>query len=270
MDETSLLESIIEKYGVNKVNTLTKYPSIHTYHELGERGSLQDSLVDGKSFSEVEKVYVTEKIDGTNARIVFLNGDYYIGSRDNFLYSKGDRIGNPALGIVEAIKPIADRMCEVLRDKDILVVLYGEVYGGNVGQNSKQYSPDRSVVGFRMFDSFKMDVSQVKSVLSMDNEKISYWREHDGQPFATVDNVKACADSIGIKTVPYLEVVHGFTIPTTLANTYEWLAQYSETDASLSDDSGNAEGAVLRTADRSLIRKVRFEDYNRTKKRGVF
>ena len=38
------LKQLIEKYGKNKINSLTKYPSILTLHELGGKGKLTDIL----------------------------------------------------------------------------------------------------------------------------------------------------------------------------------------------------------------------------------
>ena len=100
-----------ETDGLRKLNSITKYPSVLTYHNLGQRGSLVDSLVEDKCFDKHRSVYITEKIDGTNSRIVFstnANGevdDYIIGSREDFLFAKGDRIVNPALGIVKNMLP---------------------------------------------------------------------------------------------------------------------------------------------------------------------
>lgn len=89
------------------INSLTKYPSILTYHALGDRGRVSDRVqVDFGT----DPVLVTEKIDGTNARIICRDGDYLIGSREELLHARGDRVHNPAMGIVDAMRPIADRM----------------------------------------------------------------------------------------------------------------------------------------------------------------
>ena len=40
--------------GLRKLNSITKYPSILTYHNLGPRGSLVDSLVEDKDFRNTE------------------------------------------------------------------------------------------------------------------------------------------------------------------------------------------------------------------------
>ncbi len=72
----SLLNKIIKNHGVEKLNTATKYPSILTYHNLGEKGSLVESHVEDKVFESFDECYITEKIDGTNARIIFTEDDY--------------------------------------------------------------------------------------------------------------------------------------------------------------------------------------------------
>lgn len=56
-------------------------------------------------------VTLTEKVDGTNSRIIVLpDGSYLIGSREELLYARGDLIGNPALGIVDALRDVAENL----------------------------------------------------------------------------------------------------------------------------------------------------------------
>ena len=102
------LDEMIEKYGLEKINSMTKYPSILTYHKIGDKGILQPELTDGTKFDE--EVYVTEKVDGTNTRIIVSGCDYIIGSREDLLYAKGDRIINHSMSIVDTVKSIADRV----------------------------------------------------------------------------------------------------------------------------------------------------------------
>ncbi len=117
-----------------KLNSLTKYPSILTYHTLDPRnGGL---LEEATAFAGT--VICTEKVDGTNSRVICLPDDcYLLGSREELLYGKGDLIGNPALGIVDALKEIADRLYDGGRAE--ITVYYFEVFGGKVTANSKQY-----------------------------------------------------------------------------------------------------------------------------------
>ena len=90
---------------LRKLNSATKYPSIPTYHSLGERGRLLDQCID---LAEQDLV-ATEKVDGTNSRIIILpDGMYLIGSREELLHAKGDLIHNPAQGIVTPKTGLAD------------------------------------------------------------------------------------------------------------------------------------------------------------------
>lgn len=76
------------------VNTATKYPSIPTYHQLDPRnGRLNEHPL---VFAPGGAVQVTEKVDGTNGRIVvFPCGGYVIGSREELLWARGDLGGLP-------------------------------------------------------------------------------------------------------------------------------------------------------------------------------
>jgi hypothetical protein len=50
------------KLALTRLNSLTKYPSIPTFHPLGERGRLLDEHLPVPA----EPLYATEKINGTN------------------------------------------------------------------------------------------------------------------------------------------------------------------------------------------------------------
>src|ERR1051326_571600 len=67
-----------------RLNSATQYPSILTYHALGERGRLTEDRTTDFSTVNPDDVEVTEKIDGTNARIIIpprRMGGALIGSR---------------------------------------------------------------------------------------------------------------------------------------------------------------------------------------------
>lgn len=264
--------------GLRKLNSITKYPSILTYHNLGPKGSLVDSLVENMSF-ENKPIYITEKIDGTNSRIVFItdaNGaavDYIIGSREELLFARGDRIINPALGVVNNLKPVADAIV-LLSDGNIplmpntMYCLYGETYGGNIN-GAKQYS-GHGAYGIRFFDMWQTPLDHVEDLLQMDIDQISRWREHSGQPFVCVDVLKEFCDKFDLNRVPYIRETVGTEIPHDLQGVWDWMQEFATSTAQIdSDGKGMSEGVVVRYADRSLIRKIRFEDYMRTKKLGL-
>lgn len=247
---------------LEKLNTATKYPSILTYHGLGDRGGLLETRTGFAHVSE-GPVYMTEKVDGTNGRIVFLRGgDYVIGSREELLYAKGDRVQNPALGIVETLKPLADRLCN-----EFFVgihTLYLEVYGGKIGGQAKQYTSDGEV-DYRLFD---VSYAPLK-VLDWDRARISHWRENDGQEWFDEQWLRKTNEEYGIRLVPRLGTVDAANLPTSVAKMSEWLKTSLPTTYVALDEGagGKAEGIVLRTEDRSVIAKARFQDYERTLKR---
>ncbi|MBL1078909.1 RNA ligase family protein [Nocardia sp. 2] len=241
------------------INSATKYPSIPTYHALGERGSLTDTVTafDGP-------VIGTEKVDGTNARIICLpDGSWLIGSREELLYAKDDLIGNPALGIVAALRETA----AALPGSDGLIrVFYGEVYGGKVTAASKQYTGERTV-GFRLFDV--IELPDFTDILAMPTAQISAWRESGGQPFRPEPALTELATQTGIELTPRLFTFDPTDLPQSIEETRDFLATHLPHTRSGLDAgaAGNPEGIVLRTSTRSVIAKARFEDYDRTLRR---
>jgi len=257
----------LSSFDLQKLNSMTKYPSILTYHELGNKGMLQESLTEGDNFNDKE-VIVTEKIDGTNGRIIVYNGDYMIGSREDILYAKGDRVINPTLGIVDTLKPFADKLVSMW-PTDYLFVVYTEVYGGNVTSASKQYTNNKQW-SFRVFDLCRIALELIESLMNMERNNIASWRDHGGQFFDNEQNLQDFVNGYNIERVPYLTLMNGSDIPTSLKETYDFLKFFSKSKATINSESGKSEGVVVRTQNRSLIRKIRFEDYERTEKRGGF
>jgi hypothetical protein len=242
------------------LNSLTKYPSIPTYHLLDPRnGGLQDEAV---VFSG--PVVGTEKVDGTNARMILTpDGDWFLGSREELLHAKGDRIFNPSQGIVAALKPVVEALPPVTD----LRVFYVELYGGKVGAAAKQYTTDPTRYGWRLFDVLALP--DPAEQLGWPTERISAWREGGGQTFLPEDDLTAAAGEAGLGLTPRLFTVDGAELPTDLEKTSEWLTeQLPRTLVPLDAEApAGAEGIVLRSTDRGVIAKARFQDYARTLKR---
>lgn len=250
-----MIKQLISKYGKDKINTLTKYPSILTLHQM-DRGKLKEEL----SLDMSGVVYATEKIDGTNVRIIMWEDEYLIGSRDNILHYKGDLYFDPAQTIVEGFYNL--NIPTVATSK--LTVVFGEYYGGKVSSNSKQYGTEKT--GFRVFDVVEFEDL---SVLDLPLEEISRWREHSdgkgglvyGQNFLNLqERTKKFKEYEFVPTIefPITDYSHSGVlnllkscIPTTQVN--------------LTDTAGmKPEGVVLRNFDRTKIIKVRYEDYEKT------
>lgn len=249
------LNQIIAGYGLNKLNTATKYPSIATYHAMGEKGILQRDLNAGEGFGEAS-VIVTEKVDGTNARILFdESGDFILGSREELLYAKADRVWSEKQPILHELlnEKLAPAIAG-LPGKGI-TVLFGEVYGEKINSG---YTKSR---GFLIFDAMRLD----EKVLALPASELSLWRENGGQsflPFAGLDTFAAMAP-----TVPALHA-ESATVkppPLTLQGAYEYMRKWMP--ASRLPGTAMPEGIVVRTPDRSIIRKLRYQDYERTFRR---
>jgi hypothetical protein len=236
---------------LTKINSATKYPSILTYHKIGERGRLLDEIqVD----FEGQKVILTEKVDGVNGRIIlFPDGFYIIGSREELLYAKGDLIGNPQLGIVDVLKPIAEK----LRPRSYVTVFYWEVYGGKTTKSSKQYTGNGQL-SCRLFDiAF---IPEQEKIMQMSIERIASWRDNGGQNFYKETTLE-------LTKFPLTPRICEDIVPNgNVQEVYDWLkTKIQTTNCSLDDEAlGRPEGLVVRMFDRSKIAKIRFEDYERT------
>lgn len=249
------------------LNSATKYPSIPTYHPLGAKGKL---LPEPISLSGTLRP--TEKVDGTNTRLIFTRHAeadrtlFLIGSREELLHAQGDLVYNPALGIVDAVVALAERLSHVpaIRERvDLgkqIVTLYVEVFGGKTTSHAKEYG---QAIGVRMFD-----VSLVDPVQDLDPGgdlgRIALWREHGGQRFLSVPELEALAISAEIPLVPHLADIPAESLPTDPASVLAFLkAQTPETRCRLEPGAGRSEGLVVRSHDRKQIVKLRYEDYER-------
>jgi hypothetical protein len=237
------------------LNSLTKYPSIPTYHPMGDRGRLQEQPI----YTSFEELQVTEKLDGANARILTVGDDWFLGSREEFLYARGDLFGDPAQGIVEALRSVAEQL---VGQPDTLQVVYGEVYGGRIGKAGKQYGVR---TGFRVFDRWTMSLEEAERYLTTyPLEDFSGWRDRGGQPFDSVDRLARWCAGQQLEVVPSLTATPP---PMELAETYAWLQEVlrAGSQARLDPEApGQPEGVVIRTPHRSKIAKLRLEDYQRT------
>lgn len=245
------------------LNALTKYPSIPTHHALDPKnGGLLEPAV-----KFAGPVIGTEKVDGTNGRIIVLpDGSWVIGSREELLHARGDLIANPALGIANALKGIAERL--VATKVDAVRVFYLEVFGGKVTAASKHYTSTQTVSA-RLFDVVELPVDEAVFVMSKPPAEISIWKENKGQSFLDETKLNQCAGELSLSLTPRLFTMDGAALPGDIVGMHEFLkARLPATLCSLDIGAGGRpEGMVLRGPDRSIITKARFEDYERTARR---
>ncbi len=250
-----------------KLNSITKYPSIPSFHRMGERGRLTDEVP--VNFEPTEDWEATEKIDGTNARIILTAHGAFIGSREELLTFESDVVRNPALGIVETLLPVllASPQEGPHGDQGDVIVLWGEVYGGNIGKAAQRYSASGQT-SFRLFDVAQFDARDWQSAIGMSLEDLARWRDRGGQPFLSSVGRAAWAEALGVQEAPLACRGCG-PLPQRLDHVAFWLGQTTPTQTLCGlDASGHAEGLVLRNRTRSKIVKLRLDDYGRAVKDG--
>lgn len=240
---------------LNNLNSATKYPSIPCLHPMHDRGRLSDTpldLPDGDLF-------VTEKIDGTNARIIVApDGDWFIGSREELLCAKGDRVWNSSMRIVDTIRKWPEDLAGsiVAGAGGKWTVIYGEVYGAGINKLARSYAT--AVNGFRAFDWMRFD----DSILAKPIVEISLWRDGGGQSFLSHDElVTECV----LCNLPMVPPVRGVPVDRSHAGVLRWLNEVCPATAASLDVAtpGPSEGVVIRDAGRTFIAKVRREDYQK-------
>lgn len=246
-----------------RINRITKYPSIPTYHTLDPKtgGLLEDHI----EFYPDEAIIGTEKIDGINARlIIFPDDSYAIGSREELLYVDGDVLYNTSQGIVETLRSRVD----IPDSNGQLVVYYLEVYGGNVGKNAKSYTQDPTLFGARMFDTAVFPDYQ--SLMRMDPMTVAGKRERgEIQAWMNEHSLRYESFKLRVALTPRLFNVTRETIPSETEHMMEFLDDViGRTESQLDvQPAGPAEGIVIRTLDRNhgnRIAKIRYQNYKRT------
>jgi hypothetical protein len=91
-------------------------------------------------------------VDGTNARLIFCpDQSVLVGSREDLLWERRDLIGNPAMGIVDAVKETVQRLVAPLCRSGRIAVYFVEVFGRSIGSGAKNYTKTGKA-GFRLFD----------------------------------------------------------------------------------------------------------------------
>ena len=150
---------------------------------------------------------------------------------------------------------------KVIDIPDGIYTIHGETYGGKI--NGFKHYTKTSTLGFRVFDISYISEGFVQELMERPIEAVASWRDHGGQKYLDDATKTKICEIMGLEQVPYLFTMNSEDLPTTLEDAYEFLMKYTETRAGI-DNTGIAEGIVIRNPDRSIIAKIREEDYRRT------
>jgi hypothetical protein len=234
---------------------------------MGGKGQLQPELTE--HFAPDEDAYLTEKVDGTNVRVLIApDTSYAIGSREKILTVEGDLISIPDLGIVRALTnpdftpdspvSIISKLQKLARP-NTLIVIYGELHGGNIGSAARNYTDAKNKFAFRAFDIILFTLEGLDMVCSQHRAQISTWREAGGQSFFSTDGLQAVCDAADIPLTPRIPLTS--PLPEDILETSAWLEEHLPKSLI---GTKRAEGIVLRSFTREKIVKLRFDDYRRT------
>lgn len=215
-----------------------RYPKINTIYKRDERGKITDEMVDNaKKFANL--IYNgTEKIDGTNIRIEFIQYNYLpiISTIEFGGRTDKAQIPKDLLEHLEATFTL-NRFQNVFGEDPIHTILYGEGYGAKIQKGGGLYRKDQ---GFILFD---VDIKM-----------------GDGNFVAlTQENVEDIANKADI---PFAPVVFNGTIPEAIE--FVKNGQMSI----VSEEEKVAEGIVLKQEDglrdrmgKRLMFKVKIKDF---------
>lgn len=260
---------LYDPFNLAKLNCMTKYPSIETYHKLGDRGRLTEER--NHEWPD-EPVYVTEKIDGVNARMIFLPGrnmPWLIGSREELVAASSDVVWNNASGIASTLlgsnAPKPWMLPSSLLEDGYIFVAYFEVYGHRATSHWKEYASEEDLpfgALFRLLDATFFQQDWLNSFESL--EEVARVRDNDGAVFIIEDRLDWYARTLGVERVPNLASMNGASLPKTTEGMDDMMSSLGrETQAGV-NDKGRSEGIVLRTNTRDIIAKARRESYDKT------
>lgn len=266
----------LDKPIFKKLDSITKYPSILTYHAMLDAKRLKEEVqVD---FSQCEHLYATEKADGQNMRVVTVpQFGTFLGTRDELVCMFDplrDPIGEPRHKndpIHEFKKLIVNNHVARTKFHDsvytvpCLTVWYFEMFGGRIGPH-KHYTSNNDI-DWRVLD--QCQIEDHESLMAKPPEWLSGWRNHGGQKFLNIRDFHDAADSFNLEPIRnHVHIINGdVSRLATLVGAYYVLQDIAGGRSAFTmdlDASGVIEGIVLRNFDRTKIAKLRFEDYERS------
>lgn len=242
------MNMLVRLADLGRLHARTAYPLIPSYHppdpETGELGPVLPK--------PSGDVIATELIDGITARVVlFADGSYLIGNPQRWLYASGDVIGDAAQGMVNAVRPLADRLsASASVEPDTVLVIYGELFGGKTPAAARYTS--RREVGYRTTD--------VARVALDEDEDVSFLPEKELQAFAAEH---------ALTLAPRVARFPARDLPNKPDGVLTLLEEVLPSSRCRLDVNveGDPAGLIVRSSDRSWIASLRFEDYRRAKKR---
>jgi hypothetical protein len=245
-------------YDSRKLNALTRYPVVPTYHVPGAQNCPTGRVK--VSFAQEPDLIFSEKIAGHSIRIILTSQGYFVGNKTEILAWNEDIATLPTNPILEGMQENANNFHQMYAPKgEGVKVLFGVFFGGSSHPHSRQYTGgDSQLNSFRLSDAFNLSPEEFSNLLSQSPEQIGEWRENNQQPFFS----EAALLGLGIPVNPRLLGNHPPINPTA---THTWMKQIlPKSKASLNyQAAGKPNGILIRTPNRSKIAKLSFAEYEK-------
>ena len=221
----SLLDEIVTKYGFDKLNTLTYYPSILNFHNIENNKAIDKLSV--ANYQPVPakpnqmKVVIKELVNGDILRIISINNDFFVGNKTDIIHARGDRIILDSK-IVPMYKALSPFFGANMTNNERLMVLYTVVYNTNVYNNVDELK-------CVLVEGFTLKLNDVIT-LCRDNsiEQIQEWVNTLHQPFWSINTLNRFGQACNIEPLSILEETTLDTIPTNINDMKKWLNKYKQ------------------------------------------
>jgi len=137
-----------------------EYPKIETLYERDENTHRlkQPLVLKNRVYGILKSWYFTEKIDGTNIRVIWRGGKMTVGGR-----TEGAQISGELVKFLYEALP-TEKVQRVFPEGD--AILYGEGYGAGIQKGGGDYSPTKKVI---FYDVMVPDASGHQWWLSWEN-----------------------------------------------------------------------------------------------------
>ena len=236
----SLLDEIVTKYGFDKLNTLTYYPSILNYHNIENNKAINKLSV--ANYQPVPprpdkmQVVIKELIDGDIIRIIAIDNDFFVGNKTDIIHARGDRIilDNKIVPMYKALSPFFGAN---MTNNERLMVLYAIVYNENTYMPFKKIksSTTNDNLYCVLVEGFTLKLEDTIS-LCRDNsiEQIQEWVNTLHQPFWNINTLNKFCQACNIEPLPVIEEMTLNQIPTSPNDIKSWITKYKKSTLTFS------------------------------------
>jgi len=245
-------------YDVKRLNALTRYPTVPSYHVPDAQG--RPTLQVKVSFAHEPQLIISEKIAGHSIRVILTKDGYFLGNKTEILAWHEEIDEQPMHPILNGMRMTANHIFQSYSPKDEgIKVFFGVFFGGSSHPHAKQYTGgDYQLNSFKLSDGFSLPANEFTTLYNSTAEQIGEWRESNQQPFYTETSLLG----FGIPVNPRLR---SSAPPVHVAATLAWMQHtLPKSKACLSYLApGKPNGILIRTPNRSKIAKLSFAEYEK-------